>query len=280
MSDGTFFVIYVCFGIVMRMEYTKEATFAKALALKAGEIIRTNFSHSKSTIKSNLTPVTETDIAISKLVISEVKQHFPNHVVLDEELQQNVSEDEYIWVCDPIDGTIPFAYHVPTSVFSLSLCKRGKPVVSVIYDPYMDRMLYTESNAPSYMNDTKIHVRKDGLSAGDFIYGIPYWNEQFDTNTYLKLLMKKGVRVTYIESIVYQSMLVASGLTQAMATVAANPWDRAAALHIVENAGGICTDESGQPLSVFGDPKLFIASNRIVHKELMDIVHQCFPHNT
>ena len=94
--------------------------------------------------------MTETDLAISKLIISEVKKNFPAHVVFDEELQHVGHDSEFIWVCDPVDGTIPFAHHIPTSMFSLALCHNGEPVVAVTYDPFMKRLLYTKSDSPSF----------------------------------------------------------------------------------------------------------------------------------
>lgn len=256
-------------------DYKVALEFAKELAIKAGEIITKNFLHSTITTKSNLTPVTETDLAISKLVIEEVKNNFPNHEVFDEEFQHEKHDAEYIWVCDPVDGTTPFSHHIPTAMFSLALCQNGEPIVAVIYDPFMKRILYTKKDSPSFMNKVVIHVKSGKFIPGEYIFGIPYWNRDFNSNKYLDLFFEKKIGVTYVESIVYDSMLVASGIAKAMVTVAANPWDRAAAKMIIENAGGICTDENDKRLTVFGNPKYFIATNKEVHTEIIEIVQKC-----
>ncbi|MBI5122309.1 inositol monophosphatase [Candidatus Roizmanbacteria bacterium] len=256
-------------------DYKAELEFAKDIALKAGEIITKNFLHSTITTKSNLTPVTETDLAVSKLVIEEVKKNFPNHEVFDEELQHEKNDAEYLWICDPVDGTIPFSHHIPTSMFSLALCRNGEPVVAVTYDPFMKRLLYTKTGLPSFMNEKEINIKPGKFISGEFIFGIPYWNKDFDTNKYFKLIFDKKIRVTYVESIVYQSMLVATGISKALVIIAASPWDRAAAKMIIENAGGICTDENDQRLPVFGNPQYFIATNKEVHEEVMEIVQKC-----
>mgnify|MGYP001612611224 CR=1 FL=1 len=256
-------------------DYKIELDFAKKLALKAGEIINKNFLHSTITTKSNLTPVTETDLAVSKLVIEEVKNNFPNHEVFDEEFQHEKHDAEFIWVCDPVDGTIPFSHHIPTSMFSLALCHNGEPVVAVTYDPFMKRLLYTKNDSLSYMNEKEIHVKSGKFISGEFIYGIPYWNKNFNTNKYLSLFFSKRIIVTFVESIVYQSMLVATGISKALVMTAASPWDRAAAKMIIENAGGICTDENDKKLTVFGNPQYFIATNHEVHEEVMEIVQKC-----
>ncbi|EKE14586.1 MAG: hypothetical protein ACD_12C00405G0004 [uncultured bacterium] len=256
-------------------DYNNELELAKQLAIKAGEIITKNFLHSTITIKSNLTPVTETDLAVSKLVIEEVKNTFPNHEVFDEEFQHESHDAEYIWVCDPVDGTIPFSHHIPTSMFSLALCHNGEPVVAVIYDPFVKRLLYTKKDFPSYMNEKEIRVKPGKFISGEYIFGIPYWNRNFNTNKYFDLVFEKKIRVTYIESIVYQSMLVASGISKALIIIAASPWDRAATKMIIENAGGICSDENNKRLTVFGNPQYFIATNKEVHNEVMEIVQKC-----
>jgi len=256
-------------------DYQAELEFAKQLAIKAGKIITKNFLHSTITTKSNLTPVTETDLAVSQMVIDEVKKNFPNHEVFDEEFQHENHDAEFIWVCDPVDGTTPFSHHIPTSMFSLALCSNEEPVVAVTYDPFIKRLLSTQKNSPSFLNEKKIHVKSGKFITGEYIFGIPYWNQNFNTNKYLEMIFKKKIWVTYVESIVYESMMIATGISKALVTVAANPWDRAAAKMIIENAGGICTDENDKRLTVFGNPQYFIATNKEVHEEIIEIVQQC-----
>lgn len=255
--------------------YQNELNFAKELALKAGDIILSYFSVAKKLVKSDFTPVTEADLLISRLVNSEVKKHFPHHKVLDEEKINNNFKSEYLWVCDPIDGTVPFANHIPTSMFSLALCKNNKPVVAVIYDPYMKRLLYSCENDNSCLNNQIIHVNDKSLTAGDTIYYIPFWLENFNHQRFLKTCAKKKLIVSAVESVVYLSMLVATGAIKAAIMPGAYPWDRAAAKLIVENAGGICSNENSNPITVFNDPKFFIATNKITNPEVISMVKKC-----
>ncbi len=255
-------------------DYQKELEFAKGLALKAGKIIVKNFRHSTITTKSNLTPVTETDVAVSRLVIKEIKKNFPNHQVLDEEVQNNYVNSEYIWACDPVDGTVPFSHHVPTSMFSLALCFNQEPVVAVTYDPFIKRMFYTRKGNFSYMNGKRINVNKNNFKDGDYIYGFPKRKKNFDINKFFDLVQTKKINISLIESIVYESMLVAQGIIKATVTSAAHPWDRAAAILIIENAGGRCTDEKGNRMPAFGSPQYFITSNGTVHKEILEILQK------
>ena len=160
-------------------------------------------------------------------------------------------------------------------MFSLALCHNEEPVVAVTYDPFMKRLLYTKKDSLSYMNKKEINVKSGKFILGEFIYGIPYWNPKFNANKYFDLLFEKKLKVSYVESIVYQSMLVSSGISKALVITAASLWDRAAAKMIIENAGGICTDENNKRLTVFGSPQYFIATNKEVHNEIMEIVQKC-----
>ena len=256
-------------------DYNREIEFAKTLALKAGEIISKNFLHSTITTKTNLTPVTETDLAVSKLVIDEVKKYFPSHAVVVEELQQDNGHTEFQWVCDPVDGTVPFSHHIPACMFSLALCRNEEPVVAVAYDPFLKRMYFTFLNKESYLNNKTIHVNKNKFVPGDYIFGRPYFGKDFDANKYLALLRENKIKDSTVGSLVYEGTRVAAGLSKGMIAIGCSPWDRAAIKMIIENAGGICTDERGERLPVFGSPKYFIASNGTVHKELLDIVQKC-----
>src|SRR6185369_6851970 len=96
--------------------------FALQMAQEAGGIIRSNFSMGmKKEWKEDVTPVTVSDLAINKDLIEGVKQHFPGHSVYGEEESALIDGAEYVWVCDPVDGTLPFSHGIPTCMFSLAL---------------------------------------------------------------------------------------------------------------------------------------------------------------
>ena len=260
--------------------YNKELKFAKDLALRAGGIMRQYLPASTITVKENSSPVTEADIMISKLVISEIKKHFPSHAVVDEEIKNSIPKNEFVWVCDPIDGTIPFAAGVPTSMFSLGLCKNQKPVVAVCYDPCLNKLYSSCENSDSFLNDKKISVSKSDFAKGEFVLAIPYWfvnflkTKKFDTNLFFQKLHQKQIVLSLIESCVYSSMMVASGKVLAAILPSAHSWDRAAEKLIVENDGGVNLDEKGSLLTVFGEHGLWIASNQKIAKEMLKIVKE------
>jgi len=262
-------------------DYTKELSFAKNLAYRAGDVMLKYLPSSVKKVKENNSPVTEADIAISKIIIAEISKNFPKHAIIDEEIKSDIQNAEYVWVCDPLDGTIPFANGVPTSMFSLALCQNQKPVVAVCYDPFMKRLYYSSENNNSFLNDQKIEVNKNDLSRGECILAVPYWfnnflkPKEFNINLFYKLLHEKNLILSLVESCVYSSMLVASGKITATILPAAYPWDRAAAKLIIKNANGLYLDENRKEITVFGKYGLGIVTNRIVSDQILKIVDTC-----
>jgi myo-inositol-1(or 4)-monophosphatase len=102
--------------------------FAIKIAYEAGVIMRNNFTLSmKKEWKHDHTPVTATDIEINALVLQKIKETYPEHDVLSEEGDSDYSGSEYVWICDPVDGTHNFSHGIPTSTFVLALTFKGMP---------------------------------------------------------------------------------------------------------------------------------------------------------
>lgn len=254
-------------------------SFAKNIALKAGEIMRHYFTEDHiSSYKNDQTIVTKADTEINQYLISEVKKHFPTHSVDGEEEQftqnQQNSESHYTWVCDPLDGTAMYARHLPVAVFSLALVRDGVPLVGVIYDPFTDTLYHASKNSGAYKNGRQIHVSdiklsdKRSVAHYDMWPGAPYnlYNaiEELGQQTYL----------VSIGSVAHACALVASGdfnLVIFPGTTHKN-CDIAAAKIIVEEAGGKVTD-------LFGHEQLYnqslngaLVSNGTVHAQALQIL--------
>ena len=101
------------------MEYK---TFATRVALQAGKLIKNNFSlHFKAQWKDDFSPVTAVDEAISTFVINEITQHYPQHGILSEEVDDIINPtSSLIWVCDPIDGTTAFSVGLPMRLLEIT----------------------------------------------------------------------------------------------------------------------------------------------------------------
>jgi myo-inositol-1(or 4)-monophosphatase len=259
------------------MSYDKELAFAKDLAREAGKIIRDNFvAGTTNSWKADGTPLTETDEAINALVIKRVTEAFPNHGVLGEE--GNIREDKKLkWVCDPVDGTMPFSHGVPISTFALALTDDGRPVVGVIYDPYMDRLFHATTGSGAFMNDEPIHVSDRTtlehalIEADAFPSTRPVMNADA---TLFNTLRSKGAYVTSTWSVILMAALVASGKHAGALLNINNCHDAAAVKIIVDEAGGKVTDLQGNDQRYDQPTRGFIASNGKIHAELVKLLSQ------
>jgi len=187
------------------MTYKK---FAIDLAKQAGKIMRANFALAmERKWKKDGSPVTETDLKINKLVIARVKKYFSGHGVLGEEESYHSEGKEYLWVCDPVDGTVPFSHGIPTFAFSLALVKNGKPILGVIYDAALDHLYVAEAGKGAHMNGRKIKVNKSGLKNS-----VAFWDQK--TVSHLVLRYPKVFWLN-LYSICYEAITVAAGHTVA-----------------------------------------------------------------
>ena len=249
--------------------------FAVDLARKAGEIMKNNFSLGmKKEWKSDNTPLTVTDTTINHHVITSIKEAFPSHAVLGEEESALNTPSEYIWVCDPVDGTIAFSHGIPVSTFSLALTRKGESILGVIYDPYMDRMVVAEKGKGAFLNGNKISVSTSN-KLDHTVVAMEYWNpDMVDCNYFSmrKQLLEKGIKIISFWSYVYSGMLVASGELSVATFAGKAPWDVAAVKVIVEEAGGKCTDIFGNEQRYDKTVNGLVASNGLLHEEIISML--------
>lgn len=250
--------------------------FAVDIAKYAGEKIRNNFLKvDKINFKADKTVVTEIDKDINHYLIEKVREVYPEHSVIGEE-EVDVHSGDYVWVCDPVDGTGMFTDGVPVSVFSLALVVDGEVQVGVVYDPYLDRMYTAIKGKGAYCNEEKISV--NNLHLGDLGYRINYemWNNsKFDTMFIARDLLDQA-RVSAIGSVARSCMAIASGYFSCdlFPGMEHGNCDLAASSLIVEEAGGRVTDFYGNKQRYDKDINGAIISNGVSHDEILSKVKQ------
>jgi fructose-1,6-bisphosphatase/inositol monophosphatase family enzyme len=254
--------------------------FAKGLAKEAGGIMLHYFRANDigTKWKEDDTPITIADIKINKLVIEAVSQAYPEHGVHGEEESLHEGR-EFMWVCDPVDGTMPFSAGIPISTFSLALTKNGKPILGVVYDPFGDRLFSSAANLGAYLNGSKIHVSHNSSLKNSFV-NMEVWGAERATND-SKIIPIDGLRDRLMEmnimpftlcSMVISGVLVAEGAFIGGIFGVRKPEDIAALKVIVEEAGGKVTDLDGNEQRYDRLINGAIVSNGLVHKELIKAV--------
>ena len=250
----------------------KETAFT--LAAQAAGLMRANFTLGMHRDwKENNTPVTATDLAINHLVIKHIRERFPDHSVLGEEDSSLRPESDYVWVCDPLDGTIPFSHGVPTSVFSLALTYKGESILGILADPYMDRTVYAEKGKGAFLNGKPIKVSEETSLRATAI-NVEVWKRDSSLKELPFALGEHGAKVTTLCSVAYAGMLVACGEFTADIFGGHNAWDIAALKVIVEEAGGKVTDINGKEQRYDQDIRGAVISNGLVHQQVLDLITQ------
>lgn len=254
----------------MNQKYLK---FAKDIAYKAGKIMIKYFEdNSEASYKLDQTIVTKADTEINQYLIKRVKETFPTHSVDGEEEQ--FGKSNYVWVCDPIDGTAMYARGIPVAVFSLALVIEGVPTIGVVYDPFTDSMYSAIKDKGAYKNDKKISVNNIELNDKKSVANFDMWPKA-DYNLYdsIKELGKKTYFVG-VGSVIRACMCIATGdfnLAIFPGTTHKN-CDIAAAKVIVEASGGKVTDLFGNEQRYDRDINGAVISNGKVHDEVVAVL--------
>ena len=248
--------------------------FAKEMAYDAGKIMKKYFSEDNgANYKYDQTIVTKADTEINSLLIERVKSTFPTHSVDGEEEQ--FGKSEYVWVCDPVDGTAMYARHIPVAVFSLALVIDGVSTVGVVYDVFTDSLYTAIKGQGAYKNNVKISVNDIKLDDMRSVSHFDMWPEaEYNLYDSVKELGKKTYFVG-IGSVIRACMCVANGdfnLAIFPGTKHKN-CDIAAAKVIVEEAGGKVTNLFGDDQRYDQSIKGAIISNSIVYDEVLEVLN-------
>lgn len=246
--------------------------FAKQVALQAGEIMLKHFDTDVAyREKQDLSIVTVADEEINTFVIKQIGKTYPEHSVFGEE-ESKIQNSEYSWLCDPIDGTVPYSKGVPVSVFSLALVKNGESIVGVVYDPFMKRLYSASKGNGAFLNDKPIRVNKNTISRHSII-DIEWWPEaSYDIDTPLhEMSVQTACYVLHLGCVVNACCLVASGMYDAcvFAGTKGKSVDIAAVKVIVEEAGGKVTDLFGEEQKYYSDIRGAIVSNGVGHEVIV-----------
>jgi myo-inositol-1(or 4)-monophosphatase len=260
------------------MKSSSHLKTAIELAEKSGRIMRKNFGLAmKKEWKDHRSPVTETDIAINALVLKTIKSRFPEHSILSEEGDDFSENDEYVWICDPVDGTHNFSHGVPTATFALALVHKGEPILSVILDPFLKRLFYAEKGKGAFLNGHRIHVNKNN-SLKKTVMGAGKMKKMRNLYSFTDKAYDEGVSFITGLSIHYMCALVAVGEFSAALFGGTSAHDITAGKLLVEEAGGTASDIFGNiPKRYDRDMEGQLCSNGHLHKEILAILKKTSP---
>ncbi len=227
-------------------------------------------------LKGDFDLVTEADRASERLIVERLRSRFPTHSIVAEEGGGTEGSSEYTWYVDPLDGTTNFAHGFPMFNVTLGLERAGELIAGVVYHPIHDEMFAAEAGGGAYLNNHRIHVSKaarveDALVATGFPSRKRH--ENVNVHFYYQLaMMSHGVRRAGAAAL--DLAYVACGRLDAFWEFGLNPWDMAAGVLLVREAGGALSDMHGGPFHLRGPHML--ADNSALHQPMLGVFGEIF----
>jgi len=252
---------------------------ASAIAREAGARLKEFFEQGVETeYKGDVDLVTVADRTAEKLIRERLAVAFPEHGVYGEEGTRERMDGEFRWYVDPLDGTTNFAHGFPQFCVSMGLEQRAteKVVAGVIYDPMRDELYTAERGRGAWLNGKPIHVSRTPVLAESLVStGFPSRKRHDSPNIHFYhefTLRSHGVRRA--GSAALDLAFVAAGRLEAFWEFNLNPWDTAAGVLLVEEAGGRLSDFAGGEFQL--DSRETLASNGLIHGELVELFKNMF----
>lgn len=214
------------------------------IARNAGRTIRPYFRSDRLDIHSKLNEadiVTAADKASEAIIVKSIKHLYPSHSILSEEMGAENHDSEYRWIIDPLDGTTNFSAGIPVFAVSIGIEHNGTPVVGVVYDPVLDELFTAVKGQGAFLNGTPIHIKEnDRLDRAVVSTGFPVdknVNPDNNLDNVARVLpLVRGMR--RLGSAAMDICYVAAGFIDAYWEMNLHDWDVAAALLILDEAGG------------------------------------------
>lgn len=259
---------------------------AAEIAREAGARLRAFFAEGVATeYKGDVDLVTVADRTVEKLIRTRLGEVFPQHGIYGEEGTRERMEQEYRWYVDPLDGTTNFAHGFPQFCVSMGLEQRGaalKPeedgtiVAAVIYDPMRDELYTAERGRGATLNNEPLHASTTATLAESLVAtGFPSRKRHQSPNIHFYhefTLRSHGVRRA--GSAALDLAYVAAGRLEAFWEFNLNPWDTAAGVLLVTEAGGRVSDFAGGDFQLKSHEVL--ATNGVIHDEMVRIFEDLF----
>lgn len=247
---------------------------AIAAAKTTGLLLKKNIDKAhRIEFKGAIDIVTEMDTKAENLIIKTLKDTFPEHGILTEESREQKTNSEYRWIIDPLDGTTNYSHGFPVFCVSIALERNNAIILGVVYNPMLNELFTAEKGKGAYLNNKKIKVSDiKELAKSLLATGFPYdirTSEQNNIANFARFSVKAQA-IRRAGSAALDMCYVACGRFDGFWELKLKPWDTAAAMLIVNEAGGMVADFKGNPFSF--DSGETLASNGLIHADMINIL--------
>ena len=245
--------------------------FVAELAEESGRALSGMFRHPDLAVESKAdeSPVTVADRYVETLLRERIQERFPDHGIVGEEFGARNEDAEYVWVLDPIDGTISFVAGVPLFGTLIGLLRDGEPILGAIHQP-VTRELAIGTLSGTTLNGEPVRVRESRpLEEATLLTTDPgAVGRHHDPAGFEALWSRAALYRGWGDC--YGYLMVASGRADIMLDPIMHPWDIAALVPVLRGAGGVITtwegdDPIGGTSTVAAAPEL--------HREVLEILN-------
>lgn len=243
-------------------------------ASAAGKLILDNWQRPKQIdYKGAIDLVTSVDRDSERIIVDLLQRNFPDHGILaEEETDRRSSQNRYLWIIDPLDGTTNFAHSYPHFCVSIALQYDGEIVLGLVYDPIRDECFRALLGRGATLNENPIQISAiSELDKSLLATGFPY-DRRENANYYLtffKAFMTRCQGIRRNGSAALDLCYVACGRLDGFWELKLKPWDTAAGALIVKEAGGKLSNFAGNEFSIWGNETL--ATNGLIHDDMARI---------
>ncbi len=249
---------------------------ARDAALLAGSFLKERFFEKPHVeFKGDIDLITQRDRQSQDIIHTVISNQFPSHSIMGEEDLRIDNPGEFLWVIDPIDGTTNYVHTLPFFCVSIALMVERRPYLGMVYNPMLDELFWSVKGQGAFLNKTRLQVSgEQDLGRSLLSTGFPYdLRESEDNNLdHFLTLIKVSQGIRRMGAAAIDLSYVAAGRFDGFWEMKLHPWDTAAAVVFVEEAGGTVTDFSGQPFDPF--KKEVLATNGKIHSQMVEILSQ------
>jgi myo-inositol-1(or 4)-monophosphatase len=219
--------------------------------------------------------VTEVDRNSEKLIYEAISKTFPGDRFMAEEGTTTANDSDLIWIVDPLDGTTNYAHRMPHFCVSIAVVKDGIPQVGCIYNPNLTECFTTRKGHGAFLNGRPLKVSEnkiltDSLLATGFPYDLRESKEDNIAN--FAMFYKRAQAVRRAGSAALDLAYVAGGRYDGFWEYKLAPWDIAAGILLVTEAGGKVSNFGGEAVNIFKGEVL--ASNGLIHGLMVDVLNK------
>ena len=240
-------------------------------AKEAGKILLDNFKKPiKVKSKEDKSLVTNIDLAAERKIVELIKEKYPQDNILSEENKFKISDSDFRWIIDPLDGTHNYIHQIELFGISIALEFKNEIILGVIYLPVTKKLYVAEKNKGTYLNGRRINVSQRKLENSTMVYDSSIRYNKKPALSTLEKIADRVFNIRMFGSSVYHLSYIAEGKIDLDIEFNDKLWDFAAGLLLIEEAGGKATDFAGKKWN--SKTKGYIASNGIIHRDVLKII--------